>query len=129
MKMIPTGKSTSYRLLLAALALSIAASTVRAEDFYLAQTAAGAASGADAANAASVSFFNLAANWSSPAKVAALIGPGDTVHLVGTIRTALVFQAGGTAPAGAGTGPITLLFETGAVMTSPAWPNADNAMP
>jgi hypothetical protein len=112
---------------IAAIATSIAVSHAHAEHFYLAQTQKGSGSGADAADAAPVTFFNTAANWSSPVKIASRIGPGDTVHLTGTITTALVFQKGGTAPMGAGTGPITLFFEPGAVMASPAWPNPNNA--
>jgi len=110
----------------AAIAISIAVPRVDAEHFYLAQTQQGSGSGADAADAAPVTFFNTAANWSSPVKVASRIGPGDTVHLTGTITTALVFQKGGTPLAGTGTGPIILYFEPGAVMTSPAWPNPGN---
>jgi hypothetical protein len=111
----------------AATAVSVAVLSAHAADFYLAQSAQGSGNGSTAGDALPVAFFNIAANWSTPVKVAALIGPGDTVHLTGTITTALIFQGGGTPLTGAGTGPITLLFEPGATMTSPAWPNPNNA--
>jgi hypothetical protein len=101
--------------------------SVSASDIYIAQTSQGLGTGTNASNSFPVSFFNASANWSSPIKIGGKIGPGDTVHLVGTITSALMFQKGGTPKAGAGTGPITLLFEPGAIMTSPAWPNANNA--
>ena len=53
----------------------------------------------NAANAAPYTFFNNAANWSSnpgpppPGK----IGPGTTVHLVGTITSQLIAQGSGAA--------------------------------
>jgi len=90
-----------------------------AEHFYVAQTPLNAGTGADANNAAGVTFFNTASNWNSPAKVAGKIGPGDTVHLVGTITTALLVQASGTSGS-----PITVLFDSGATMSSPAWPSS-----
>jgi hypothetical protein len=120
-------RSVSKRWPLAIAALALAIVQLRAEDIYLAQTQQGTGSGANAANAKAIGFFNIASNWSSPTKVASKIGPGDVVHLTGTITTALIFQKGGTAPSGPGTGPITLFFEPGAVMTSPAWPNSNNA--
>jgi hypothetical protein len=88
----------------------------RAENIYIAQTAQGTGSGADAADAKAVSFFNASGNWSSPAKVAGKIGPGDTVFLCGTISTALAVQAGGT-PGNV----ITVLFANGAKMSAPTW--------
>jgi hypothetical protein len=112
---------------LAAICFLQIAETIRAENIFVAQTALGGDTGVDAADAHSVAWFNTPSNWSSPTKIAGEIGPGDTVCLVGTITTGLVLQAGGTIPAGAGTGYITILFESGAVMTSPAWPNPDNA--
>jgi len=91
-------------------------SVSHAEDFYVAQSALGSNSGTDAADAYGESFFNSAANWSSPTKVVGLIGPGDTVHLVGIITNALTVQASGT-PGNV----ITILFEPGADMSVPVW--------
>ena len=116
----------SRSIFLAVVTLCVCAIT-SAEDIYIAQVAQGSGNGSSAANARPIAFFNTSANWSSPSKVTGKIGPGDTVHLVGTVTSGLVFQMGGTPTAGVGTGPITLLFETGAVMSSPAWPNPNNA--
>jgi len=82
-----------------------------ATGFYLAQTAAGAGTGADCADAMAVSYFNSSSNW-----VGGKIQAGTTVHLCGTVTSALTYQGSGTS-----TNPITLLFESGAVMTSAAW--------
>lgn len=85
-------------------------------DFYITQTAAGADTGADAANAHSVAWLNTSGNWAST-KVSDKIGPGDTVHLVGTITDQFVISASGQADS-----PITILFEPGAKMSAPYWP-------
>ncbi len=85
------------------------------ENIYVAQTAQGGDTGVDAANAHSAAWFNTSGNWANP-KVAGKIGPGDTVHLCGTITTALV-----TMKAGNSGSPITIAFESGAKLSSPAW--------
>jgi hypothetical protein len=97
---------------------------LRAEDIYIAQLARGADSGSDVANAHSVAFFNSADNWHGPAKVAGKIGPGDTVHLVGTISQSLTIQASGTSD-----NPITILFDQGAKMSAPYWSGAAISIP
>lgn len=84
-----------------------------AENLYIAQNAAGANTGADCANAHTYSWFNTPGNWGAGA---GKIGPGDTVHLCGTITAFgsgpfLTFQGSGTAG-----NPITLRWETGAVL-------------
>src|SRR5580704_18122423 len=91
---------------------------VRAADFYIAQNALGAGTGADAADAAGVSFFNNSGSWNSPTKVSGKIGPGDIVHLVGTISSSLAVEAGGTAG-----NAITILFSPGARLSAPTWPS------
>lgn len=106
-------------LALVALLGSVAPSA-HAEDIYIAQTPSGADDGTTAANAHSVAFFNTAANWSSPAKIPGKIGPGDVVHLVGTITSPLTIHASGTSDISR----ITVLFGPSAVMTNPAWPNS-----
>jgi hypothetical protein len=80
---------------------------------YIAQTAKGASTGVDCANAYAGTFFNTAGNWGSGASQ---IGPVTVVHLCGTwtgggASTLLTFQG-----SGASGHPITLLFEPGAVM-------------
>jgi hypothetical protein len=95
------------------LALLFCAIGAMAEDIYVAQASAGADSGADAANAHSVTWLNTAANWGAGAgKVSA----GDTVHLCGTFTTTAVFQAAGTAG-----NVITFLFESGAKFSKAHW--------
>lgn len=83
-----------------------------AENFYVAESTLGSGSGADAANAKSRSWFETAGNWQSPTKTAGKIGPGDTVHLVGTLG-ALVPQANGTSG-----NVITILWEIGAKIST-----------
>lgn len=91
------------------------------KDIYVAQNAAGANSGLDCANAHATSFFNATSNWGTGL---AQIGPGTIVHLCGTVTvaantTALIFQGSGTSGS-----PITLLFENGAILQSPVFPDA-----
>ncbi len=52
-----------------------------ASSIYIAQSAAGAANGADCADAFAVAFFNNSANWGGGGNQ---IGAGTTVHLCGT---------------------------------------------
>jgi hypothetical protein len=87
-----------------------------AVDIYIAQNAAGANSGAGCADAHAASWFNSANNWGTGA---AQIGPGGTVHICGTITgsagaTVLTFQGSGSAA-----NPITLQFESGAIVQAP----------
>lgn len=94
-------------------------SPVASKNIYLAQSSAGAANGADCADAYAYTFFNTASNWGSGASQ---ISPGTMVHLCGTFNAPagsssyLTFQAGGTAG-----NPVTLHFETGAVIQAPSW--------
>jgi len=87
---------------------------VSAKDIYIAQTAQGSGNGTSAANAYAVSWFNTAGNWGSGSSQ---INPGDTVHLCGTITSALTIQASGTASA-----QTTIYFESGANITVPDFP-------
>src|SRR5579871_365853 len=105
------------QLLLLLSIVLIHASRSLAEDFFIAETAGPSGGGASASDPAPVGFFNNAENWDSPAKLRGKIGPGDRVHLVGTITEQLVFQGSGNADA-----RIQLVFEPGANMTSSAWP-------
>lgn len=115
------------RLLLKGLLLAITlvglvfgcAKSASANDIYIAQNATGAANGADCNDAYAVTFFNTAKNWGTSATQ---IGPGTTVHLCGTFTAA---SAGTTMltvqGSGASGNPVTILFESGAVLTSPEW--------
>jgi hypothetical protein len=89
------------------------AQAAAAKDVYIAQNTQGNGAATNAASAQSVSWFNTSANWGSGS---GQISPGDTVHLVGTLTTALTAQSGG-APGS----PITILFEPGANLTAPYW--------
>jgi len=89
-----------------------------AANMYIAQSAVGAADGADCNDAYAYTFFNTASNWGSGS---AQIGPGTTVHLCGTItvplnNSGLIVQGSGTSSS-----PITIFFEPNAVLQSPAF--------
>jgi len=91
----------------------MSASPVFADDFYIAQSSAGSANGADCADALAVMWLNTSGNWANP-KAAGQIGPGDTVHLCGTISSNLAIQDSGSSGS-----PITILFESGANLSQP----------
>lgn len=105
-------------LLLACVMLMSVSAYASATNIYIAQNTAGAANGADCADAKPVSFFNNAGNWGSGSNQ---IGPGTTVHLCGTFTgapgsTMLTIQG-----SGASGSPVTILFEPGAVLQAPYW--------
>ena len=97
--------------------LILTIATAFAEHIYIAQNNLGSASGTSAANARALSWFNTAMNWSSIGGTDGRIGPGDTVHFVGTIGSQAVVQLGGAAG-----NPITLKFDPGAKFSAPTWP-------
>jgi len=90
--------------------LTLWGAKAQAADIYFAQTSAGGNTGANCANARALSTHVIGDDV-----------PGNTSHLCGTITIA----AGGTAftflASGSVGNPITLKFETGANLTSPAW--------
>lgn len=98
--------------------LSAGAATASMSNIYIAQSAAGAANGADCEDALAVTFFNTAANWGTGA---AQIGPGTTVHLCGTFTG----SAGATEltirGSGASGNPVVVQFESGAKLEAPYW--------
>lgn len=86
---------------------------------YLASAAAGANDGSSCGNAHIYTFFNSAGNWGAGATQIGTTTNDTIVHLCGTITassnsTALTFQASGTSGH-----PITLLWETGAILQAP----------
>jgi hypothetical protein len=94
-----------------------------ATNIYIAQNAAGAASGADCNDAYAYTFFNSSANWTTGTPSSAQIGPGTTVHLCGTFTgtagsTMLTVQG-----SGASGSPVTILFDnaTNGNLTAPYW--------
>jgi hypothetical protein len=119
-------KPAVLALLLAAL-LTFGASPTRAQTqtIFIAQTALGAGTGADCADALAYTFFNSAANWAGTF-TAGKISPGTTVEICGTITvasntTALHFQGPGTSGH-----PITLLFGPSAIVESPVFGASNN---
>jgi hypothetical protein len=111
---------TLSRFAMVFVALSLLSGVATAKDIYIAQSAAGANSGLDCADAHSVSFFNTAANWGPGA---AQIGPGTTAHLCGVITTELTVQASGS-----GGSPITILFQPNAQVALPACDNSNGCL-
>jgi hypothetical protein len=83
---------------------------------YVSQSAAGSDDGSSCANAHSAAWFNASSDWGTNA---GQIGPGDVVHLCGTISSDLTVQRDGTAGS-----PITIYFEPGAELSQPACPGA-----
>jgi hypothetical protein len=79
------------------------------QQIYVAQTATGSGSGADASDCKSIASINT--TWTGAA--------GDTVHLVGTFTTELTVGGGGAAG-----NPVTILFEPNAKFSAPYWPTA-----
>jgi hypothetical protein len=108
-----------FRSLAALFVLALGCTAARANDIYIAQTAAGGNTGADCADAYAYPFFNTSGNWGTGANQ---IGPGTTVHLCGTFTdstpgdTLLYFYGSGSSGS-----PITLYFESGASLTNTAY--------
>ncbi len=98
------------------------AQRIQAQDIYIAQTAQGTDTGADGANAHAVTWFNTSGNWANP-KVLNKIGPGDTVHLCGTITVQLTVQGSGSSGS-----PVSVFFENGAKFSAPTWPAGSGAI-
>jgi hypothetical protein len=89
-----------------------------AKDFYIAARQAGTGTGSGCSTAKAYTWFNTASSWGTGA---AQIGPGTTVHLCGTFlgtpgQQLLVVGGNGTS-----TSPITIKFETNAVLSAPYW--------
>ncbi len=102
-----------------ALLMGSKSASASASSIYIGQSAIGSANGADCNDTYAYTFFNSSSNWGTGASQ---IGPGTTVYLCGTLTAAagasgyLVFQGNGTSGS-----PITLAFETGAVITAAYW--------
>jgi hypothetical protein len=104
------------KLIYAAIFVILTAGFSAASDIYVAQNAAGGNTGTDCADAHAVSWFNSSSNWGSSF---GQIGAGTTVHLCGTISSALTAQGSGTSA-----NPVTIFFETGANISMPALPTS-----
>src|ERR1019366_4356515 len=101
----------------------VMASTAFANNIYITQS--GSAAGSCTSSVQTPAFFNAAANWGSGASQ---IGPGTTVLLCGTFTgsagsTLLTFQGSGTSGS-----PITLKFDTNALLTAPYWAGGSGAI-
>lgn len=89
--------------------------SARAADVYITQTASGGDTGADCANAKSVTYFNASATG------------GNTYHLCGTFTGS---TGGGmlTVPTGSAGNILTVKFEDNSVMTAPYWSASTGAI-
>lgn len=103
-------KKVLQLLFFATLCVAFAVPAHAANNVYVAQTSAGTGSGLDCADAKAISYFNTSANWSAT-PTGIQIGPDTTVHICATVTTEMFFQGGGSSGH-----PLTLLWETGAVV-------------
>jgi hypothetical protein len=99
------------RFLIALLSGLLFVFNVVAENLYVAQTATG--TGTSVALATNFTFFNTAGNWGAGA---GKISSGDTVWICGVVGTNLSVQASGSLGS-----PITIAFDTNAVMRAGYW--------
>jgi hypothetical protein len=104
------------RYLLLAVLTVFATSPLKAKEIYITQNGQG--SGASCSSPLSAAWFNAAGSWGTGPQQ---IGPGTTVHLCGVFngtpgQQLLVVRGSGTAAS-----PITIKFETGAVLSAPYW--------
>lgn len=98
------------KILFLIVCMSLWAATASANDIYIAQNATGSATGADCADALAWSAFGSSSNWVE----------GNTLHICGTYNVP-VNGTGITALGNGSSGnPITIFFEPGANLTSPA---------
>ena len=89
-----------------------------AKDFYIAANQAGTGSGTGCSTAKSYTWFNNTASWGTGS---AQIGPGTTVHLCGTFTGTAGQQLLSVHGDGTSASPITIKFETNAILTAPYW--------
>jgi hypothetical protein len=110
-------------LVLVCIGLAATGAHAQASNIYI--TPDGAGSGVCTSNVHTPSWFNTSANWGNGA---AQIGPGTIVHLCGTFTGA----QGTTMLTAQGSGvngrPVTILFEVGTILTSPAWAGITGAI-
>ncbi len=98
--------------------LAAAGASAQARDVYI--TPDGGGSGVCTNNTHPPSWFNSSGNWGSGGSQ---IGPGTIVHLCGTFtgaQNSTLLTAQGSGSSG---NPVTILFESGTNLTSPAWSN------
>src|ERR1700729_3066272 len=107
--MLPARFLSKFALALLVLAASAVYSSGSQSAVYIGQSAAGTADGSSCANQLPASFFNSGSNWGNGGSQ---IGPGTTVHLCGTITSALVAQGSGSSA-----GTVTIHWESGASLS------------
>ena len=90
---------------------SLMATVSRANDIYIAQNALGAGSGADCNNPQGLNYLNSAGNWVA----------GKTYHLCGTFNFPVGANGITVLASGTASNPISIVFEQGAVLQSPAF--------
>ncbi|HXN54051.1 MAG TPA: hypothetical protein VN943_19125 [Candidatus Acidoferrum sp.] len=105
----------SFSLVLAFLFFAL---PVGAKDFYIAAKQAGTGTGTGCSTAQPLTWLSNAASWGTGA---GQIGPGTTVHLCGTFTGTPGQQLFLVRGNGTSTSPITIKWETNAVLTSPYW--------
>ena len=101
------------RLLLSGLVACWLGPLAPAADYYVAQTALGADTGADAGDAHSLAWLNTPGSWNAGSGT---VQPGDVVHLCGTLTNRAQILGSGLPGS-----PITVLFEPGAKLSAPYW--------
>ena len=89
---------------------------ISGETIWIADQTSGSDTGADAANAHSISWFNTSGNWDTDVSDDGKIGPGDTVMFTGTITNQATIQGSGSSG-----NPITFTFASGAKFSAPTW--------
>ena len=102
------------------LCLGLIAGVAKGNDVYLSQAGGGA--GSSCSSTLAVSYFNTAGNWTSGTPTGTKIGPGTTVHLCGTFTFAAGVSGLTVQGSGASGNPVTIHFESGAVLQSPYFP-------
>lgn len=122
----PQQSISRMAVLLSLMTISSFSAFAAATDIYIAQNSAGAASGADCADAHPISWFNSSANWGSGSTQ---IGPGTTVHLCGTFTGSAGQNLLVTQGDGASGNPIIIRFESGAVLQAPYFGTNDGSNP
>lgn len=105
------------RLLLFLITVAVFGIPVSAADIFFAATSAGSNNGTTCSNAFAYTDVTHGINAAQTASWVA----GNTLHLCGTITGALGGVAVNVNGSGTSVSPITIKFETGANLTSPAW--------
>jgi hypothetical protein len=100
------------------LAFLFSALPAGAKDFYIAANQAGAGTGTGCSTAKPYVWFNNATSWGTGATQ---IGPGTTVHLCGTFAGTPGQQLLLVLGSGTSGSPITIKFESNAILTAPYW--------